>query len=122
MVGADVVNGLSQAVAATLLITGEAEIWHLAALAASVNGAASAFFFPASSGVIPQTVPAPILQQANALLALALNSAMIGGAAIAGFLCRRVRSRAWAIAVDAGTYVLGAAFIALMRLPAIEPD
>ena len=82
MVGADVASALSQAVAATLLITGGAEIWHLAALA-SVNGAASAFFFPASSGVIPQTVPALILQQANALLALAVNSAMIGGAAVA---------------------------------------
>jgi len=34
-----------------------------------VNGGASAFFFPASAGVIPQTVPAPILQQANALVA-----------------------------------------------------
>ena len=48
-----------------LLITGSAEIWHLAALAA-VNGTASAFFFPASAGV-PQTVPRP-LQQANALI------------------------------------------------------
>jgi predicted MFS family arabinose efflux permease len=120
MVGADVASALSQAVAATLLITGGAEIWHLAALA-SVNGAASAFFFPASSGVIPQTVPAPILQQANALLALAVNSAMIGGAAVAGFLVAAF-GPGWAIAIDAGTYLLGGIFIALMRLPAIEPD
>ena len=120
MVGANLASALSQAVAATLLINGGAEIWHLAALA-SVNGAASAFFYPASAGVIPQTVPAPILQQANALLALALNSAMIGGAAIAGFLVAAF-GPGWAIAVDAGTYVLGATFIALMRLPAVEPD
>jgi len=73
-VGANVFSALSQAAAAALLITGSAEIWHLAALAA-VNGGASAFFFPASAGVIPQTVPATILQQANALLALAMNSA-----------------------------------------------
>jgi predicted MFS family arabinose efflux permease len=120
MVGANLFSALSQAVAATLLISGGAEIWHLAALA-SVNGAASAFFYPASAGVIPQTIPAPILQQANALLALALNSAMIGGAALAGFLVAAF-GPGWAIAVDAGTYVLGAAFIALMRLPAVEPD
>jgi predicted MFS family arabinose efflux permease len=119
MVGANLASALSQAVAATLLISGGAEIWHLAALA-SVNGAASAFFYPASAGVIPQTVPAPILQQANALLALALNSAMIGGAAIAGFLVAAF-GPGWAIAVDAGTYVLGATLIALMRLPAVEP-
>ena len=120
MVGANLFSALSQAVAATLLISGGAEIWHLAALA-SVNGAASAFFYPASAGVIPQTIPAPILQQANALLALALNSAMIGGAAIAGFLVAAF-GPGWAIAVDAGTYVLGATFIALMRLPAVQPD
>ena len=120
MVGANVFSALSQAVAATLLITGNAEIWHLAALAA-INGGASAFFFPASAGVIPQTVPAPLLQQANALLALAMNSAMIGGAAIAGFLVAAFGS-GWAIAVDAGTYLLGAVFIALMRLPAILPE
>jgi MFS family permease len=120
MVGANVLSALSQAVAATLLITGGAQIWHLAALA-SVNGAASAFFFPASAGVVPQTVPAPILQQANALIALAMNSAMIGGAAVAGFLVAAF-GPGWAIAVDAGTYLLGASFVALMRLPAIEPD
>ncbi|MDX6399347.1 MAG: hypothetical protein QOJ43_2755, partial [Gaiellaceae bacterium] len=118
MVSANIVSACSQATAAALLITGNAEIWHLAALAA-VNGGASAFFFPASSGVIPQTVPAPILQQANALLALALNSAMIGGAAIAGFLVAAF-GPGWAIAIDAGTYLLGATFVARMRLPAIE--
>ena len=120
MVGANVFSALSQATAAVLLIAGSAEIWHLAALAA-VNGSASAFFFPASAGVIPQTVPAPILQQANALLALAMNSAMIGGAAVAGFLVAAF-GPGWAIAVDAGTYLLGAAFVALMRLPAVEPS
>jgi predicted MFS family arabinose efflux permease len=120
MVGANVFSALSQASAATLLITGNAEVWHLAALAA-VNGGASAFFFPASAGVIPQTVPAPILQQANALLALAMNSAMIGGAAIAGFLVAAF-GPGWAIAIDAGTYLLGACFVAAMRLPAIAPS
>jgi predicted MFS family arabinose efflux permease len=119
MVGANVASGLSQAIAAVLLISGSAEIWHLAALAA-VNGGASAFFFPASAGVIPQTVPAAILQQANALLALAMNSAMIGGAAVAGFLVA-IFGPGWAIAIDAGTYLLGASVVALMRVPALAP-
>jgi MFS family permease len=118
MVGANAASALAQGGTAALLITGNAEIWHLAALAA-LNGGASAFFFPASAGVIPQTVPAPILQQANALLALAVNSALIGGAAIAGFLVAAFGS-GWAIAVDAGTYLLGGTFILLMRLPAID--
>ncbi len=117
MMSANVVSAFAQASTAALLITGNAEVWHLAALAA-VNGGASAFFFPASAGVVPQTVPAPLLQQANALLQLAMNTAMIGGAAIAGFLVAGFGS-GWAIAVDAGTYLLAAACVALMRLPAV---
>jgi MFS family permease len=120
MVGANVVSGVSQAGAAALLIAGHAEIWHLAVLAA-FNGGASAFFFPAVAGVIPQTVPATLLQQANALLALAMNSAVIGGAAVGGLLVAAFGS-GWAIAIDAATYVAGAVFISLMRLPAIQPN
>ena len=120
MMAANVANAFAQGSAAALLITGNAEIWHLAALAA-VNGGASAFFFPASSAIVPQTVPAPMLQQANALLSLAMNSAAIGGAAIGGFLVAAVGS-GWAIAVDAGTFVLAASMVALMRLPANEPN
>ena len=117
MMSANVVSAFAQASTAALLITGHAEVWHLAALAA-VNGSASAFFFPASAGVIPQTVPSPLLQQANALLQLAMNSAMIGGAALAGFLVAAFGS-GWAIAIDAVTYVLAAAFVASMRLPPV---
>ena len=117
MVGANVVSGTAQAVTAALLITGSAEVWHLAALAA-VNGASTAFFFPASAGIVPQTVPAPLLQQANALLQLAINTAMIGGAAIAGFLVAGV-GPGWALAADAATFFVAAALISLMRLPAV---
>jgi MFS family permease len=120
MLGANIVSGLTQAAAAGLLITGHAEIWHLAALA-SLNGTAGAFFFPASSGVIPQTVPATLLQQANALLALAINSAAIGGAALAGFLVAAFGS-GWAIAVDAGSFFVAASFVAAMRLPPIRRE
>ena len=117
MMSANVVSGVAQAAAATLLITGNAEVWHLAALA-TLNGGASAFFFPASSGVVPQTVPSPLLQQANALLQLAMNTALIGGAALAGFLVAGFGS-GWAIAIDAATYLLAAGLIASMRLPAV---
>jgi MFS family permease len=117
MMSANLVSAVAQAATALLLITGNAEVWHLAALA-SVNGSASAFFFPASSGVVPQTVPSPMLQQANALLQLAMNTALIGGAALAGFLVAGFGS-GWAIAIDAGTYLVAAMLIAAMRLPAV---
>src|SRR5213078_3431528 len=69
MVASSLLSGASQAVVAMLLLTGRAQIWQLAVLA-SVNGASTAFFFPASSAIVPQTVAAPILQQANATLRL----------------------------------------------------
>ena len=120
MVGANVVSGLSQVILATLLIADVAEIWHLAALAA-VNGSATAFFFPASAGVVPQTVPTPLLQQANALLSLAVNGTAIGGAAVGGFLVA-VFGPGVAIAVDGLTFFVGAVFIALMRVSAAEQE
>ena len=56
MVVSNVVSGASQAAIAILLFSGHAQIWQVAALTA-VAGASSAFFFPASSGIVPQTVP-----------------------------------------------------------------
>ena len=48
MVFSNVVSGLSQGVIAVLLLTGEAEVWQLAALGA-INGLSAAFFFPAAT-------------------------------------------------------------------------
>ena len=45
------------------------ELWHLAVLVA-IYGTAQAFFQPAATGVVPATISAPRLQQANALLGL----------------------------------------------------
>ena len=118
MVASNVVSGLSQAVVAVLLLSGHAQIWQLALLAA-MNGASSAFFFPASSGIVPQTVTTPLLQQANALLRLALNATNITGAAIGGILVA-LTNPGTAIAVDAVSYFAAAACIAVMRLTAAE--
>ena len=101
-----------------LLLTGHAQIWQLAVLAA-LNGASTAFFFPASSGIVPQTVTAPMLQQANATLRLALNATKITGAAIGGILVAAT-SPGIAIAIDAVSYFAAAACIAAMRVTAAD--
>lgn len=115
MIVSDAIGGLAQAVVAVLLLTGSAEIWHLVVLAA-IRGAASAFFHPASTAVVPQTVRAEHLQQANALLGLSRNGTGIFGAALAGVLVATI-GPGWAIAVDAATYFLGASFLAFLSLP-----
>jgi MFS family permease len=116
MVASNVVSGASQLAAGALLVAGHAQLWQLAALGA-LNGASSAFFFPASTGVLPQTVPAPLLQQANAALRLSLNATNITGAAIGGLLVAAT-SPGIAILIDGCSYGLAAVCIGLMHLPA----
>ena len=116
MVASNVLSGLSQGAVAALLLSGHARVWHLAALAA-VNGASSAFFFPASTGILPQTVPRPMLQSANALLRLGLNGGFIGGAALGGLVVGAT-SPGTGIACDAASFLLAALFVGFMRIPA----
>jgi hypothetical protein len=48
-----------------LLISGHAQIWEIFVLQA-IGGAATAFYSPASSGLVPEVVRPDQLQQANA--------------------------------------------------------
>jgi MFS family permease len=118
MVASNLVSGLSQAIVAVLLLSHHASIVSLAALAA-LNGASSAFFFPASSGIIPQTVPGTMLQQANASLRLALNATNVSGAALGG-IAVAIAGPGWAIAFDALSYGLAALALSRMRVRAPE--
>ena len=97
MVASNLVAGLAQAVAAYLLISGNAEIWQLAVIGL-VRAVSSSFFYPASQGIVPQTVPTEDLQSANALLRLALNATNIGGAALGGLLVA-LAGPGWAIGI-----------------------
>jgi MFS family permease len=114
MLVADVLTGTTQAATAALLLTGNAEIWHLAVLQA-VGATAFAFFFPASTGLVPQTVEPTLLQQANALLRMALNVASIGGAALGGILVAAV-GPGWALGIDAATFFVSALLLSFMRV------
>jgi MFS family permease len=98
-----------------LLVSGHAEIWQLILLQLA-GGAATAFHSPATSGLVPQTVPATALQQANAFMTLARYGATILGAAAGGILVATVGS-GWAIVLDGGTYAASVSLVALMRLP-----
>jgi predicted MFS family arabinose efflux permease len=115
MLGTDLMMFVAQGVVAVLLLTDRAEIWHVAALQA-LRGIATAFFFPASVGLVPQVVSAGRLQQANALLRLSQSSTQIFGAALAGIAVASVGS-GWAIAFDALTFLASAALLAQIRLP-----
>jgi MFS family permease len=112
MIASDWVRAGAQALSAALLIGGVARVWQLAALQA-VYGAASAFFTPASQGLVQETVAAPGLQQANAFLGISRNAAGIAGPALAGVVVASVGA-GWALAADSASFFVSAAF--LLRL------
>jgi len=114
MVGADCSRLVSQGVAATLLLTGAAEIWMLALLAAA-TGAATGFFMPASTALLPEVVPPEQLQPANALRATANSAGLILGPLAAGVIVAAT-SPGWAMALDAATFALSAAFLTQLRI------
>src|SRR5215210_110898 len=118
MVGSNLLSAGAQGAIALLLLTDHAQLWHLVALQV-VRGAATAFFFPASQGLVPQTVLTGELQQANALLGLSRNTTSILGSALGGALVA-VAGSGWAIAFDGATYAASAAVLAAMRLPTAE--
>jgi predicted MFS family arabinose efflux permease len=120
MVASNVLSGVAQAVAALLLVTGTAEIWHLAVIALA-RAIATSFFFPAQQGIIPQTVPFELLQPANALMRLTLNVTTITGAAVGGIVVAAA-GPGWALAFDAVTYFAAAALLLPMRIVAPQRD
>jgi len=118
LIGSSVLAGLSQAAAAALLLTGSAHITALAALQV-VNGATSAFAAPAASAVIPQTVPAQMLRQANALARMGSNAAAIAGAALGGVVVA-VLGPGWGIAADAASFFAAALLFAGLRVARVN--
>jgi MFS family permease len=116
MVVADLVRVVSQGAMAALLIAGEAEVWTLALLA-GITGTATGFFNPASTGLLPQVVPAEQLQLANALRASAISAGEILGPLAAGVLVATAGAGG-AIAADAATFAVSAVCLVLLRAPA----
>ena len=77
-------------------------------------GTAEAFFNPAATGLIPQTVPEDELQQANAATSVVDNAGELVGPAIATALVLGLGA-GWAFAFDALTFVVSALLLARMR-------
>jgi MFS family permease len=115
MLASDVVRGTVQAIMAVLLLTGAAELWHLVVLIA-IYGTAEAFFQPAETGLVPATVSPSRLQQANAMLGLTRSFTFVLGPAVAGVIAATTNP-GMVFVVDAGTFVVSAISLALLRPP-----
>jgi len=119
MVGADLVRLAGQGILAALLIAGAPALW-IVALLAGVTGAATGFFNPAATGLLPAVVGPERLYAANGLRATAMGGGEVLGPAVAGVLVATT-SPGWALAIDAATFAVSAAMLVRLRLPARLP-
>jgi MFS family permease len=113
MVATDLIRFSAHALLAILIFSGGVEIWHLVVIEA-VFGTAEAFFRPAYTGLMPQTVPEEQLQEANAATALVNTMAEFAGPALSTALVLGVGA-GWAFALDAATFLVSAAFVIRVR-------
>jgi MFS family permease len=118
MLGADLTRMLSMGLIAALLLAGVAEIWELALLYA-IDGAATAFFNPASNAIVPQIVRGSRLQEANALLSFSRWMGKVAGPVLAGVLLA-LGSPGSALAIDAATFAVSAACLWRVRAPGLR--
>lgn len=116
--GSAVAAAATQGVVAAVVLTGTASIALLAGLSA-LNGAVAALSLPGSAALTAQTVPPHLVQPANAMLRLATNSALVGGAAAGGILVAAV-GPGWGIAADAATFTVSALCYARIDVPDVH--
>ncbi|HUW78775.1 MAG TPA: MFS transporter [Candidatus Nanopelagicaceae bacterium] len=118
LVGFSAIAGLTQVLAAYLLLTFHATITTLIIIEA-INGAAVAFTFPALQAVVPQLVEPDSYQSANAVAGTLRNTAMVLGPITASALIA-VAAPGWLIGVNGLTFLVGALFFIGLRLPRID--
>lgn len=116
MLTSDLVRAIVHGLIGGLLVTGHGQLWQLA-VGAFVFSFAGGFFQPASTALTPQTVSAPLLQRANALMGLSKSTTNVAGPAIAGILVALI-GPGWVFVIDAATFLVSALSLALMR---VEP-
>ena len=78
MVATDVIRALLHGLLAVLIFPATSPIWAIVVIEAAF-GTAEAFFSPAATGLIPQTVPEDELQQANAATSVVQNAGELVG-------------------------------------------
>jgi MFS family permease len=113
MVVTDLVRFAVHALLAILIFAGSVQIWQLIVLEA-VFGSAEAFFRPAASGLMPQTVPEAEIQQAKAATSMIDNVAEFLGPALGTALVLGAGAGP-AFALDAASFLFSAACLMRVR-------
>ncbi|OSC75058.1 hypothetical protein B5180_09550 [Streptomyces sp. BF-3] len=115
LVAANGLQAIAAGAAAALILGGHARVWQLAVLAA-VSGIGVAMSYPASQGLLPQTVPADQRPSAVSLDRMSRNTASIGGAALGGVLIV-LWGPGWGLVFDAASFAIAGALRFRMQFP-----
>ena len=118
LVGASFTQAAAQAATAIVILSGHATLGLVIALQL-VYGAADGFVIPAATGLVPQTVSAARLQQANALNGLVRNLIFVVGPAVGGVIVA-AGSAGIALAIDSVSFVAAALLLMRIRIPPRE--
>lgn len=113
--GCNLVQGVAQTLTAVLVITGQAEIWHLVVLQA-LAGVVFAVSYPAFLGMVPILLPVEERKAGFLLIGQATSVVGILGPAVSGLLVATA-GPGWSLAIDASTYLVAASLLVLVRLP-----
>jgi MFS family permease len=116
MLVCDAIRAAVEFFTAVMLLSGSMRIWMFIVTAA-MFGAASAFFQPASTGLMPQLVSPQQLQQANALLGVSRGFLNVAGPSVSGVLVA-LFGPGWVFGIDGVTFVASAAFLFALPVPA----
>ncbi|HEY2327950.1 MAG TPA: MFS transporter [Gaiellaceae bacterium] len=116
MLGTDVVRAAVEAFTAAMLFTGHMTI-VLFVVTGAIFGMASAFFGPASDGLVPQTISPANLQPANALIGMSRNSLNVFGPAVSGALVA-LAGPGYVFSIDAASFVASAFFLSRLHIDA----
>jgi MFS family permease len=104
IIAANVMIAAGEGTFGILVLTAHPAVWVMVVLEL-VTGTGMALFYPASMALLPRIVPSGQMREASAISRLAMNAAMMGGAAVAGE-CVALFGAGWALAV-CGTGMLG---------------
>jgi MFS family permease len=113
MLVSDTARAAVHGLLAVLILIGSARIWEIAVIEA-IFGVAWAFFQPAETGLLPQTVPEDEIQSARALMEASWNISLVVGPSVATALVLTVGAGE-AFAADALTFVISALTLAPMH-------
>lgn len=114
MLVSDIANGLATVGIGVLIATGHARLWQFLLLAV-VSGVATAVYLPASSAIIPDILPAPLLTAGNSLMSLSQSLGQFLLGPLAGGVIVALAGTDWAFGLDGLSFLISAGCLVMVR-------